>query len=74
MTRRTVLEHALALPKEERLALLNELWDSIEAESDATLSDDLKRELDQRIAADDADTSPGEEWNALKAKLLRGEL
>jgi len=57
------------LSREERLALVQELWDSIAAEPAACrLTDAQKEELLRR--ADEADTHPetGVPWEEVKAK------
>lgn len=43
---------------EERIALIGELWDSLEPEVAAPITDELAAELDRREA--EADASPGE--------------
>jgi putative addiction module component (TIGR02574 family) len=75
MTKQQLLDEAKSLPKKQRIEMAMELWDSIETGvDDATLTDDHRRELDHRLSADEADGSPPEDWQALRAKLLRGEL
>ena len=74
MTKDQVLATAKALPKEDRLELAMELWEAIEPSSaDLPLSDELRAELDRRLAEDEADPQPAEDWSALREKLLRGE-
>jgi putative addiction module component (TIGR02574 family) len=61
------------LPREERLALAQELWNSIEAEAGPSLLSERQRtELERR--ADDADARPdeGTPWEEVKAKASRG--
>jgi len=71
MDYRAVLEAAIALSIEDRLRLADELYGSVEADDDhAELSDDLKRELDRRIAAADADPDAGVPWEVVKANLM----
>jgi putative addiction module component (TIGR02574 family) len=78
MTREQLANGAATLPLAERLALAIDLWSSIEP---ATVSvDELppsapqREELDRRIAADEADDSPAEPWDDVRARLLRKEL
>jgi putative addiction module component (TIGR02574 family) len=74
MTRQQFLEKAKALPREERIDLVMDLWDDIGTEDDdLTLTGPQKLELDRRAAADEADPTPAEDWDVLRAKLLRGE-
>lgn len=44
-----------ALPIDDRLQLVQLLWDSIPAEAEVTVSDGQQIELNRRIAAHDAD-------------------
>jgi putative addiction module component (TIGR02574 family) len=44
-----------SLPAEDRMRLASDLWESVESESPRrVLSDELKAELDRRVAEDDA--------------------
>jgi len=48
------------LPIEERIKLVEDLWDSIAADRQALhLTDDQKAELDRRLGAYEADRNPG---------------
>ncbi|MBN8726470.1 MAG: addiction module protein [Xanthomonadales bacterium] len=48
------------LPLEERIHLVEELWDSIAADQGAlALTDEQRRELDRRLDAYEADRDPG---------------
>ncbi len=44
-----------ALPIDDRLRLVQLLWDSIPTEAEVTVSHDQRIELDRRVAAHDAD-------------------
>jgi putative addiction module component (TIGR02574 family) len=55
------------LSAEERLALIGELWDSLDAEP--PLTDAQKADLDQRLAAFHADPKAGSTWDEVKARL-----
>lgn len=51
------------LPVEQRLHLVEELWDSIAADQGAlALTDAQRRELDRRLDAYEADRNPGQPW------------
>ena len=51
MTPKSILEQALRLPVEERLELVEQLWDSIAADaSKVPVPDWHKAELDRRLA------------------------
>lgn len=60
------------LPREERLALVQALWDSIAAEGQPLLSDAQRAELGRR--ADEDDANPGDviPWDQVKAKARAG--
>jgi putative addiction module component (TIGR02574 family) len=73
MGKQELLDSARTLPKDERIELVMELWESIDAD-DQPISDELRGELDRRAAADDLDPAPAEDWDQLKAKLLRGDI
>jgi putative addiction module component (TIGR02574 family) len=70
MDYRAVLEAAIALSVEDRLRLADEIYESVEADDHAELSDEMKRELDRRIAADDANPEAGSSWEEVKARLM----
>ncbi len=52
----------------ERLALIAQLWDSLENEQ-LPLTESQKAELDRRLASLDDDRRGGVTWPALKAEL-----
>jgi putative addiction module component (TIGR02574 family) len=59
------------LPREQQLALVQELWDTIAAEPDGTLlSEEQRQELRRRIAEDDASPDDGIPWEQVKAQAL----
>lgn len=59
------------LPLEERLALVEEIWDSIAADAGALpLTDAQRRELEKRIAEDDAKPDDITPWEQIKASTL----
>jgi putative addiction module component (TIGR02574 family) len=61
--------------RDQQIHLAMELWKAIEVrDDDATISDEQRAELDRRIAEADANPKPSEDWNALREKLLRGEI
>ena len=73
MTKGQLLESASALPKQQRIDLVLDPWDTIDAD-DAPLTEAQKQELEKRIAENEGDHGSGEDWDILKAKLLRGEI
>jgi putative addiction module component (TIGR02574 family) len=59
------------LPLEERLALVEEIWDSIAADAGALpLTDAQRGELAKRIAEDDAHPDDITPWEQVKAATL----
>lgn len=59
------------LPIEERLALVEEIWDSIAADSGAARLTEAQRiELEKRIAEDDANAHDVFAWDQVKASTL----
>lgn len=59
------------LSTEQRLALVEELWDSIAADSEAIPMTEAQRaELDWRLTELDADPGTGTPWEELKRSLL----
>ena len=65
-----LLTHAelARLTPPERLALISQLWDSLESE-DLPLTAPQRDELDRRLVTLDADRAEGVTWDALKAEL-----
>ena len=59
------------LPIDERLALLEDLWDSIAADSAALpLTESQRIELQKRIEEDDANPDDVVPWEQVKASTL----
>lgn len=76
--RSTLLEEAEKLPVEERLELVEAIWDSIAADADADVDrppvpDWHREELDRRLADQDADPEAGSSWEEVRARLERRE-
>ncbi|MBF6593717.1 MAG: addiction module protein [Thermaceae bacterium] len=64
---KALLEDALELPLEERLRLVQDLWDSIASEYDQLpVTDEERRELERRLAL----PREGRSWEEVKARLL----
>ena len=65
------LSELLALPVEERLRLVEVLWESVaECPEALELTVAQKQELDRRLAAYERDPSAGVPWAELKQRLL----
>lgn len=59
------------LPREERLVLVQEIWDTIAADqSTVLLAEALRQELDRRVAEDDASPDDGIPWETVEAQTL----
>jgi putative addiction module component (TIGR02574 family) len=59
------------LPREQRLALVQEIWDTIAAEqSPPLLSEAQRQELERRVAQDDAAPDEVIPWEQVKAQAL----
>ena len=59
---------ALQLPPEERLELVEALWESLDQES-IPVASWQKRILDERIAADDAAPDSGSSWPEVRERI-----
>jgi putative addiction module component (TIGR02574 family) len=61
-----------ALPLSERLQLIEDLWDSIDADSETLPVPDWHRgEIDRRLEALDSGTSIGASWSEVRDRILR---
>ena len=64
---------AQQLPVQERIRLVEDLWDSIAADQHALpLTDEQKAELDRRLDAYEMDPRPGREATDAVADIRRG--
>jgi putative addiction module component (TIGR02574 family) len=65
------MSEVLALPVEDRLRLVQEIWDSIAAVPQAiTLTDAQRAELDARLAAHRRNPAEGSPWPEVRQRLL----
>jgi putative addiction module component (TIGR02574 family) len=72
MTIAAKLDSLLALPADERLALVEALWDSLAADPAAVPVPDWHLEtLKARLADDDSDASPGQSWDDARRDIER---
>jgi putative addiction module component (TIGR02574 family) len=68
MTPKTLRDEVLGLPAEERLKLLEDIWDSLAATpEDVPVPAWHKEELDRRL--DNPAPGPGLTWDEVRAKL-----
>lgn len=64
-------EEAKKLPVDERIALVEEIWDSIAEENGCfELTDAQKRELDRRIQSLQENPQAGRSWEDIKSEFL----
>jgi putative addiction module component (TIGR02574 family) len=69
---RSLLQSALQLPPAERILLVEQVWDSlVEADADVPLSQTQLDELKQRELRLEKNGSSGEDWTAVKQRLLK---
>jgi putative addiction module component (TIGR02574 family) len=59
------------LSPQQRLELINLIWDSLPDDTPYTPPDWHLRELERRVAAADADPGAAEPWEAVLARLSR---
>lgn len=65
------LSEVLKLPVDERLKLVESIWNSIAEFPDSLeLTDAQRQELDRRLDAYDANPTAGIPWSDLKSQLL----
>lgn len=71
MTHLTLPPEIRGLPVRARLALVEQIWDSIvEDEASFELTDAQKAELDRRLAERASSNSRASDWNEVKARIL----
>ena len=67
-------EQAKKLSIPERLALVEEIWDSIAEETNYfELTDEQRQELDRRLESFRANPSQGRTWEEIKAEFLNSK-
>ncbi|MBX9773579.1 MAG: addiction module protein [Xanthobacteraceae bacterium] len=64
-----LLKELLQLSPEERLQLVEDLWDSIAQDQLPALTDAQKKEIDQRIADHEKDPSTALPWEQVRKWL-----
>ncbi|HEV2854858.1 MAG TPA: addiction module protein [Thermoanaerobaculia bacterium] len=63
----------LELPVAERIRLVELIWESIAAVPEAVpVSDELKVELDRRLADFEADPEAGTPWEEVRERIVQG--
>jgi len=63
----------LELPVDERIRLVELIWDSIAAVPESVpMSDELKAELDRRLAEFEANPESGIPWDEVRERIVQG--
>lgn len=71
MSRPTLPPEILSLPIPERVAIVQELWDSIAADESAfELTPEQKAELEQRLAKRAESPNRSSSWEDVKARIV----
>ncbi|HEU4931349.1 MAG TPA: addiction module protein [Pyrinomonadaceae bacterium] len=67
-------EEAKKLPVDERIALVEEIWDSIAEDNGCfELTDAQKQELDRRIRSIQQNPQAGRSWEDIKSEFLKSK-
>jgi putative addiction module component (TIGR02574 family) len=66
----SVLDDARQLPPEDRLKLIDALWESVPADLDLPLHPDWAPELERRVAAIEAGTAQTIPWAIIREEAL----
>ena len=73
MTRSTLPPEIRDLPIPERVALVEQIWDSIaQDEAEFQLTSTQKAELDRRLAQRGSSDSRGSDWADVKRRIVEG--
>ena len=68
------LSHVLELPVEDRLRLVEMIWDSISAMPEAVpITDALRADLDDRLRALEERPASTYDWDEVKSRIGKGE-
>jgi len=70
MGRAELWSELMKLTPEERIELVEDLWDSIASDAVPPLTDEEKNELERRLEDHRRDPSTAITWDELKAELL----
>ena len=67
-------EEAKKLPLDERIALVEQIWDSIAEENGCfELTEAQKQELDRRIQSAQQNPQAGRSWEEIKSEFLKSK-
>jgi putative addiction module component (TIGR02574 family) len=71
MDYRSVIDEIESWPVDERVRLVEDLWDRLSDQgAEPELDEDLKAELDRRIEESDRNPGTGVPWEVVKARIL----
>ena len=74
MDSQTLLQEAKQLPPADRIALVEQIWDSIaERQAPIPMTDAQRQELDRRLAARQESPDAGKSWEETKSAILSDE-
>jgi putative addiction module component (TIGR02574 family) len=59
------------LTTDERIELIGRLWDSLDAQAAAPMTEGLQQELARREADADRDPDSGESWESVRDRLMK---
>ena len=59
------------LSTDERIELIGRLWDSLDAQVAAPMTESLRQELARREAGADRDPDSGDSWESLRDRLAK---
>ena len=66
----SVLAAAQGLPEQDRLRLIDALWETVPPESEAPFSDEWAREIERRVSELDAGTAKTTAWPRIRDEAL----
>ena len=66
----SVLSAAQQLPEQDRLRLIDALWETVPPESEAPFSDEWACEIERRVAQLDAGTAKTVPWSQIRDEAL----
>jgi putative addiction module component (TIGR02574 family) len=73
MSKKVSISDVLELTPDERIRLVEEIWDSIAGVPEAVeLTPTQRDELDVRLAEYRANPKAGDPWSVVKARILKG--
>lgn len=66
----TVLDAAQNLPTDDRLRLIEALWNSVPPDVDVPLHADWEQELEKRVAEIESGAAPSVPWSTIRDEAL----